>query len=538
MPTIPIRGVGGLGVIADVNPQDAPEIAWTDARNIRFSNGSLSRSPVFKKISSTYTYSKQPVGIINGWDAGKGSLVTVFSDGSMEEFRNGVISSVTPSGTLGTSTSQVTTCVLGGVTYVNRESDIPSYRKDPTEGAFKPLTGWTSTDRCRSLRSYKDFLIALDVTKISGDYLGMVKWSDAAQSGAPPTNWDTADPASLAGESVLNDIKGRIIDGRALGDSFIIYGEDQTYRMDFIGAPFVFAFSMLFSDQGLMSKNCVTAVDGKHYVFGRSDIFVHDGIQKLSIVDSKISNKIFSELDHEFSDRCFTYHNKSLHEIMFCYPTTSEDAPWRLDDISGCNRSAVYNYKDNTWSFIDIPSLISATEVQITSETTWDSFSSWNIADAPWSVFSGLRPKSLTVCSTGHSGISKAATSYYVDPIIGGTLPFSPDPDLIWDAYAESLNRDLDEIAPTLYGRKATGRATPQYRVYNDEHQFQMQIGHSNDPTSDVTWSPIKTFTGYTSAKYDQRSTGRYISVRIIIPSGSYAEFSGFDLDVNVISGR
>jgi hypothetical protein len=538
MPTIPIRGVGGLGVIADVNPQDAPEIAWTDARNIRFSDGAMSRSSVYKKVDSSYVYTKQPVGTFNGWATGQGGLVTVFNDGSMEEFQGGLPVDVTPSGTLGISTEQVTSCILGGITYVNRPSDTPFYRKSPSDGAFQALTAWEYTDRCVSLRAFKDFLIALNVTKASGEYPGMIKWSDAAQIGAPPSNWDTASPSSLAGENVLNDLRGVIVDGLSLGDSFIVYGQEQTYRMDYIGSPFVFAFTMLFNDAGMMARNCAVSIEGKHYVFGRDDIYMHDGIQKITIVDKKVSKKIFSELDFNYPERCFVYEDKTTNEIMFCYPTSADDAPWALSDIAGCNRAAVFNYKDNTWYFIDLPSLISATEVQITSAANWDSFTTWGSQNDAWSVYAGTRPRSLSVCGTGNPSISKEGQSYFIDPIVNGRLPFSPDWDVLWLAYAESLHRDLDEIAPTLYGRKATGRAVPQYRVYNEDHQFAMRIGHSQGPTGDVTWSPLKTFTGHQSAKYDQRSTGRYISFRVEIPVGSYAEFSGFDLDVTVISGR
>lgn len=243
MPIVPVRGVGSVGVITDVEPQDAPLLAWTDSNNVRFSNGKISRYSIPKWVLSDYTYSKVPTAVFDGGGLeADGYLITCFSDGSMEQLNGETVTDVTPTGTLGTSLEHYTVSRLGGVTYASRYVDVPVYRPRPSDGAFAPIPGWDINDRCYSLRSYKDFLIALNVVKSGVTYEAMVKWSNAAQFGAPPADWDVNDDASLAGETVLNDATGPILDGLTLGRSFFIYGSEQVWRMDYINEPFIFAF--------------------------------------------------------------------------------------------------------------------------------------------------------------------------------------------------------------------------------------------------------------------------------------------------------
>lgn len=538
MPTVPIRGVGEVGVLTDLNPQDTPLAAWTDARNMRFAEKSISRYSVFKKASSAYTYSKVPVGIFNGYANGDGYLVTVFNDGSMEQLNNSTVQSVTPDGITSGGLEQITTCSLGGVTYVNVPTTGPFYRSQPSDGQFVYLPTWGAANRCQSLRAYKDFLIAINVTKSGIEYGGMVKWSDATQYGVPPSNWDVTDLSSLAGETVINDLNGVLVDGYPMADSFIVYGQNQTYRMDFIGAPLVFRINKLFDDQGAIAPNCVVEVDNKHYVFGKTDIYVHDGVSKMSLATSRVSKTIFAELDYGNIARCFAYHDRTNSEIAFCYPSTDDTCVWGLSDIAGCNKAAVYNYRYDTWTFVDLPSLVGSTNIILTSVSDWDDFATWGETPQTWAAFTSTKPSNLLVASSGNPTISKAAQPYFLDNLFRGRLPNAVDFDVTWDAYAETLFRDLDEIGADLLGRKLVTKVAPQYRIWMDGDRMKLKFGQSKTPSGSVTWGPEKVFTGYDYDKYDLRTNGRYLAIRMEIPAGSYAELSGYDVDLQVIAGR
>ena len=75
--------------------------------------------------------------------------------------------------------------------------------------------------------------------------------------------------------------------------------------MEFVGGNFIFAFRKLFTDDGLISQNCAVEVEGKHYCFGPSDIYVHDGTTKQSICDERTKNFVFQGLNTNKANVCF-----------------------------------------------------------------------------------------------------------------------------------------------------------------------------------------------------------------------------------------
>ena len=537
MPTVPIRGVGEIGVISDQTPSDLPLNAWQKARNLRFADGAISRTSAFKFFDEPYTYSKRPVGIIEGGGtAGAGYLVTVFEDGTMEQRNSGQTTDVTPVTAVSSNTNQITSCFLGGVTYVNRRTDLPLYRLNPSDGAFTAITGWSASDRCQSLRSFKDFLIAVNVQKGATTYPVMVKWSDAAQAGAPPDNWDTANLSSLAGETILNDCRDSLVDSATLSDLNILYGETQTFRMDFIGAPLVFRFQKIFDDVGAIAENCVVEVDGRHYVFAQSDIFMHDGFSKQSIVSGRNAEYIFKNLDFASRDRCFVYHDRQRGEIAFCYPSASNDCQVPLDQSNGCNEAAIYNYRFNTWTFVDLPSAIGTAYSSQSSEITWEDTNEWNTETGSWLSFDGRRFSSLVLAATGFNTV--VGKTYFVDDLDGGYLSNLPDPDVLWPAYGEWQYKDMDDFGKPLYGRALIKRIVPQFYTSDPDASVIIQFGQASRINSAIDWKPPYTMAVWEEDKYDTRISDRYLSMRIEMPIGVDVSFGGFDLDVVLISKR
>lgn len=540
MPIIPVRNLGSLGLITDINPQDLPLVAWTDARNVRFSEGSVSRYSVFKLFDESYTYQKRPVGVIQGGQKETdGKLVTIFHDGSMEEWYNDTTTDVTPTGTLGDNTDQITTCRLGGLTYVHRPSDIPVYRDSLGYGNFEQMTSWDSEDRCESLRAYKDFLIALNVTKSNVHYPTMVKWSDATQAGQPPTNWDYTDDSSLAGENVLNDADGPIVDGGVLGDAFIIYTETETFRMDYIGGGLLFRTQKLFSDQGAISKNCYATVGGMHYVFGRSDIYVHDGMSKKSLAQKRIAKRLYADIDYDYLDRCFVYHDKYRQEIGFCYVSLSDDMPWVSADIEGCNRAALYNYSEDTWTLVDLPSAISWVNSSKEYSTNWDDMGvGWEAESTIWKVFEGQSPAAMVLITTGNPEANVEARPYFLDSLKEGRVTTDACTKILWDGYVEGIYKDLDELETPIYGRKMVSTIYPQFGTMDPLDPVLIKVGDSQGLNNPIQWGREMAMLPWTEHKYDTRVNGRYLSMAIRFPDGNYTDIGGYDLDVKYIAHR
>jgi hypothetical protein len=50
MPKIPIRNLGQYGVVPDINPYNLPLNAFSAALNVRFDEGKVRRSPIFRNV--------------------------------------------------------------------------------------------------------------------------------------------------------------------------------------------------------------------------------------------------------------------------------------------------------------------------------------------------------------------------------------------------------------------------------------------------------------------------------------------------------
>src|SRR3546814_14111345 len=48
--TLPVRGLGSVGIIADINPYDLPPAALSAGVNVRFETGKITRGPVVRRV--------------------------------------------------------------------------------------------------------------------------------------------------------------------------------------------------------------------------------------------------------------------------------------------------------------------------------------------------------------------------------------------------------------------------------------------------------------------------------------------------------
>ena len=51
--TLPVRNLGGIGLVTDIDPYNLPINAYTAANNIRFDEGKVKRSAIFRTVQSS-----------------------------------------------------------------------------------------------------------------------------------------------------------------------------------------------------------------------------------------------------------------------------------------------------------------------------------------------------------------------------------------------------------------------------------------------------------------------------------------------------
>jgi hypothetical protein len=242
----------------------------------------------------------------------------------------------------GTADDLWTGCNFSGVTILNNGVDKPQAWLAPDVGdPLIDLANWPSGMKAKSLRAFKQYLIALDVTKSAVRYPQMVKWSHITSPGAVPSSWDEADPSLDAGEWNLAESQGACVDCLPLRDINIIYKEDSVWGMQHIGGQFIFRFFQIFSDFGMPTPNCVVEASVNHHlVFTGSDLMLHDGQEAVSVVDKRMK-KILGKLSQEQIAKAFMVRYKQLNEVWFCWRSSTSAN-------TGADTAIVYNWMDKT----------------------------------------------------------------------------------------------------------------------------------------------------------------------------------------------
>lgn len=538
MAILPIRDLGSAGTVTDVSPYNLPLNAFSRSVNIRFDEGKARRSPIFRTMLPNLAFTPRfCFGIVpsTGFD----TVVVASDDYQLHEYVSGSMND--RSGTISSNVDPrpFTSTQLANVAYVNRPDKVPSFR-GPGGTNFAALNNWPSNYRCVSLRSFGDVLIALNTTEGATSYPTRVRFSDITLSNTVPTTWDESDTTASAGFNDLVQMDTPIVDGGTLGSNFIIYSSTQVWLMEFTGGTFLYNFRKLYTDCGMINQNCYTEVDGKHFVFGPRDIYVHDATSKQSICDERVKQFIYQGLNASKADRCFVHHSSELNLIYFCY--VSGDELVGFPNTDRCNRAAVYNYKNNTWSFADLPDVAAASLANVNTVETYGTASGLTYNTVGGSYYDQEDSFARHSVFVGPSSSANGITSnklYVMDLSDDGQVSFSYDTEANKPAILERVGIDLDEAQNELRGYKNISRIYPQAMTKNtDDTTLSFQFGAADVPNGTPNYDNAVTFDLNLDYKIDTRAAGRYLSYKITVADQKDFEFSGFDLEVTATGRR
>lgn len=426
---------------------------------------------------------------------------------------NLVLTTVTQDDNYRATPNQWTSTLLSGIPIINAGNaiDYPQRWDLDEKSRFQRLDNWPDNTYCKSLRSFKNFLVALNITRDGKNLPFMVKWSSPAEPGSVPSTWDESDETQDAGETDLAESNGQIVDGLPLRDFFMIYKEDSIWRMTYTGGPAVFAFQKVLGTSGALNRNCIVEFDGYHFVLTGSDVIVHDGQQSSSILDKQARRALFQDFDASATDRCFVFKNPFLNEIFVCYPQAGASIP---------NRAMVYNYRDKTVSYRDLPDLHHAN-----FGTLGDDFGdTWEADGDPWDS---------DMTTWGGPGFTPNTTR---------VLMASNDQQL----YLLDSSATYDGVKPTSYVERVGLPLGASERVKlvrgirprisgTEGGTVRILVAGMNDPYETPNYTKRMTHTIGKTVSNDCMVSGRYLAIRFEIDGGNTAYFwrlDSYDVDV------
>ena len=544
MPVFPVRNLSKYGILNDVDPYSLPTEAFSAGVNVRFKNGSVLRAPVFRTASNSLANTGPRFVTANTPTAGYDAIIMGFLNGRVTSWKSGTETDVSITG-YANADSEVpfTSCHLADVMYVNRGDRVPWFLRT-TDTIFQSLAlggagDWPSTYKARLLRSCGSALIALGITKGSTEYTTMVKTSEFTQFGTVPANWDPTIPGTNATENILADMEGRITDANNLGEAMIIYGINETWTMVADGSTNVWTYRRIFNDAGSINANCSVEVDRKHYVFGLTDIWVHDGNSKKSICDQRTRDFIFEALNVSKANRCFVRHNQELKEIYFCFVSGDAYTGFPNEGTDGCNRAAVYNYVDNIWTYYDLPYVYGGYRANVSTLVTYTTVTSTYEIGGSYLDQDDSIKKTFVFLGDADSAHSLTKSLYAFDlqgPGSSVAFPIDTNATKGWTLIREGI--DLDELGADLKGYKVINSIYPQARLEPGAQPINFYVGATDYSNIPVVYDPVQTFDGNTLYKLDYNMSGRYLSIKITHNDYRYVNLLGFDVDLDVYGER
>ena len=531
-----IRDLAKYGVVTDVDPFDLPLGAWSMAVNIRFEDGRVQSSPVWRNIK---TLSEDDPRFVYSTTRAASKTYVGYLDGTIKDWSPAVESDVSLSGYTPSSVEATwTSCLLAEVAYINRE-DRPPWGITPSSPDFTTLTDWDSDWTCKVLRAYNSALIALNVSKGAVDYPTMVKTSDiVTDPGVMPPSWDHSDPTTNATENNLTEMKGALLDALPFGNSMILYTSQEAWQMVADGSDNVYAYDRLQFDNGVINTNCVVAVDNKHYGFGPTDIWVHDGTQQVSIADGRVRKFVYASMNAKKSDQFFVSYNPNKREIGFHF--ISGD-PYIKFSGTGCNRVAVFSLSNSTWTFDDAPLVFAATNAQVTLDTqTWSNVTQdWNNVGGTWQdLEDGFKRVPIYVGEAsalyGFSSTMYAKDSYGV----GSVLNSPADPNANKGSLLLREGIDLDEVDADLRDYKHFTGVYPQGRLDPSALPVTFTVGVSDYQDVAPMYGTPQTWNAREDYRLDFVDGGRFLALKVTYPDYKTMSLSGFDLEFEVTGSR
>lgn len=197
------------------------------------------------------------------------------------------------------------------------------------------------TVRAQCIEDYKDFLFIANTEEDGELYSSRLRWSQWQN----PYLWhNNEDGSGMAGYVDVNDIEGKIVSIKKIGDILAVYKERGIIAISYTGGDTVFSKELVTTKAGLVSPNAIIVLPHSHVFVGRDNIYEFDG-NTVTPIGDPIRKWFFEDLTS--IDRILGYYNESSKDIVFAYDNTGKDSINR-------NKAITYNTYTHTWSVRDM----------------------------------------------------------------------------------------------------------------------------------------------------------------------------------------
>lgn len=317
-------------------------------------------------------------------------------------------------------------------------------------------------------------------------------WPTVGTSAAASAQSDTQD---LPNGGAITGILAAV--GGAAG---CVLTERGVYRLEYIGAPAVFAVREVIRGTGNVCVNASISVDGLAYFISDDGFQRFDGQSLQPIGQGRVSATFWSDVDREQLHRVNVAHDPLRKIIIWAYPNASATS-------GNPNKWLIYSYATDRWRIAtDAAVTCSLLFTCVADHVTLDNFD----------TYFPLGMDGYTAKSLDGPGVNGGA------PIISS-----------FDASFNLVTHNGATIAALVETGETDAQGSRVYvsgiRPLTDATTATAAVGHRADFSASVTYTSL-TAQG-SDAICPQRIATRYARARVYIPSaGSWTYLQGADV--------
>lgn len=348
----------------------------------------------------------------------------------------------------------------------------------------------TTDFRARRLAVIQNFVVAgstYDVT--DGDRPDRIRWSGFEDE----TDW-TVSPVT---GSDYRDLKGEPIQRVFGGEYGVIFSNQSTYRMDYVGAPTWFQIIETLPGVGLISPGAASRIGDLTFAWTTQGfVRIQDGTGFAPIGAGKVDDWAFDDLDDAYLERISSVADPRSGRIFWAYPGSG--------NFSGRpNRILCYDKNLNKWSMIEdeIELLWAAGGVSFTLEQL-DSFSS------------SIDDLAVSLDSSQWKGDGNLLLSAFDDEFKHGFFQGNP-----MTATVDTKEMEIHPGHRTMLN---------SFRPLVDGGDVRAVVCSRSDQRSNVSYSAELTPTS--TGRFTHRSNAKYHRIRLIA-SGEWSEIVGVQIE-------
>ena len=162
----------------------------------------------------------------------------------------------------------------------------------------------------------------------------LLRWSDQEDA----TNW-TPSATNQAGSLRLS--RGtKIVAASQARQEVLVWTDSSLYSLQYVGAPAVWAATLVGENISISSRNSVAYASGVAYWMGKDKFYMYDG--RTQPLKCDVRKYVFNDFDQNQYTQVFSGTNEAFHEVWWFYCSSGSTT---------IDRYVIYNYLDKIWYY-------------------------------------------------------------------------------------------------------------------------------------------------------------------------------------------